>query len=490
MRGWILLGVAAALALRISFWGRPVPQQFSVARGGSGTPHEWVFERRARPPEFWRANDADRDGVMDEFHTPAGRFPRPGRGSEPKRWLLICLDGVPLSEMQGLWDRGHFREFFRPSATISTLPSDSEAALTEALHAAAGPGYEHRYFDRARNQMRGGVWVTLTGAAVPYIGALDYDAPGWAKGVVYVVTAKSYRADLGRLRKTFLASDRKVFLAHLATSDSLYHVLRSEEIEAFLLEFESLIRDLYFDARGEMGVFVFSDHGNTQTPSHAAPLEAFLARRGWRLRDSLAGPRDVAVPAYGLVGFLAVYCQPASAASLAQNLTELEGVDLVIFRDAQGTRATILRHGGQGELRWSADGSRLAYQAREGDPLALLPVLDQLRAAGRLAPDGSASDADLFAATWSGPYPDAAARIRTWATNHVQNPANILVSLKPGYFYGAGVFQHIVTLTGTHGALDAASSLGFAMATRPLPPAVRLADLLPTEFLKNRAGTR
>ena len=138
----------------------------------------------------------------------------------------------------------------------------------------------------------------------------------------------------------------------------------------------------------------------------------------------------------------------------------------------------------------ASDGSRLGYQAREGDSLELLPVFDKLRAAGRLAQDGSASDADLFAATWAGSYPDAAARIRTWATNHVQNPANILVSLKPGYFYGAGVFQHIVSFTGTHGALDAPSSLGFAMATRPLPPAVRLADLLPAEFLKNRAGTR
>lgn len=489
LRWWILFCIVVAFALRITFWGRPVPTQFSIVRSGLGAPHEWVIERRARTPELWRAKDTDGDGVLDEFRTPSGTFVRPGLRSAPQRWLVICLDGVPLGLMQSLWDRGHFREFYRPTATISTLPSDSEAALTGVFHAAPGHGYEHRYFDRAQNQLRGGAWVTLTGAHIPYIRALDYDAPGWAKGLVYVVSIKSYRADLGRFRKAFLATNQKVFLAHLATSDSLCHLFPTRALEPLLGEFEALLRDFYLDARGELGLLVFSDHGNTQTPSHAAPLESFLAKRGWRLRNTLAGPRDVAVPAYGLIGFVAVYCQPAAMASLARDLTELEGADLVISGDPRGDWATILRRGGQAELRWTRDGSRFWYEAREGDPLELLPVFDQLRASGRLATDGSAGDANLFAATWASSYPDAAARIRTWATNHVQNPANILVSLKLGYFYGAGIFQHIVTFNGTHGALDAPSSLGFAMATYPLPPAVRLADLLPKEFLKNREGT-
>src|SRR2546430_12591817 len=43
--------------------------------------------------------------------------------------------------------------------------------------------------------------------------------------------------------------------------------------------------------------------------SRIAPLEKFLQQRGWRLRNRLEGSRDVAVPAYGLIGFIAVYCQ-------------------------------------------------------------------------------------------------------------------------------------------------------------------------------------
>ncbi len=501
-RRWILLALGVALALHVTFWGRPVPALYTTASHSPQGQQGYTLERRTGSPETWRAVDTDGDGTLDEFQTPSGNFWRPGLRAEPKRWLVICLDGVPLGVMQSLWDRGHLREFYRPTATISTLPSDSEAAITGALHAAPGPGYEHRYFDRARNQIRGGAWVTLTGWGIPYIRWLDYDAPGWAKGLVYILTYKSYRADLGRLRKQFLASKKKIFLAHLATSDSLYHVFPAPQIEPLLVEFESLLRDLYLDARGELGVLVFSDHGSTLTASHAAPLEEFLARRGWRLSKTIAGPRDVAVPDYGLVGFFAAYCREDAVPQLAEELASLEGVELVIFpdaghpagspaRDASGGGATILSRVGRAHLRWRADGARVGYDSQQdatGDPLELLPVFVRLRAAGRLAGDGTASDADLFAATSAAHFPDAAARIRDWANNHVQNRASVIVTLKPGYFHGSGFFQHIVDITGTHGALDASSSLGFAMATHPLPAAVRLGNLLPTEFLQNRDG--
>ena len=224
----VLLAVlAAAIALRIYFWGGPIPARFRVVAAPpqlSSSPAEWTIERepesagRPRPEgaedphaEYWTARDTDGDGTWDEFITPQGRFARPDDRMPPKRWLIVCLDGMPLAAMQSLWDRGHFREFFRPTATISTLPSDTETALTEALHAPPVPGYEHVYFDRAANSLRGGVWVTLTGTGIPYIRALDYDAPGWAKIVPYIVTRKTYQADVGRFRADFLASRRQDF---------------------------------------------------------------------------------------------------------------------------------------------------------------------------------------------------------------------------------------------------------------------------------------
>ena len=97
---WVLLGIAVSLAMRFAFWGRPLPARYAVigqASQGSNGRLEWLIERRTSSAVLtWRAGDTNGDGVMDEFHTPEGVFQRPGLRSEPKRWLVVCLDGVPL----------------------------------------------------------------------------------------------------------------------------------------------------------------------------------------------------------------------------------------------------------------------------------------------------------------------------------------------------------------------------------------------------------
>src|SRR4029077_2255324 len=124
-------------------------------------------------------------------------------------------------------------------------------------------------------------------------------------------------------------------------------------------------------ARGDLGIIVFSDHGNTQLPNRAVPLETFLAGHGWRVSDSLRTSRDVAIPPYGLVGFAAIYCQPESVEQLAEQLRGIEGADLIVTRDPGGKMATIRAADSNAiaELEWAADGSRYRYSAREGDPL-------------------------------------------------------------------------------------------------------------------------
>jgi hypothetical protein len=366
--------------------------------------------------------------------------------------------------------------------------------MTEVLHAAPVPGYEHIYFDRGANRIRGGFWITLTGLDIPYIHALDYDTPGWAKIVHFVVPHKAFRADVGRFRDDFLASSAPVFLAHIAASDGLLHVNKMETAEPLLTEFENALSEIYFKSRGDLGVIVFSDHGNTETPSREVPVETFLAKRGWHIRESVKGSRDVAIPSYGLVAFAAIYCQPEAIEAIAEELRVIEGADVIVSRsqdrslDGRADLKATVRAAGSvatAELAWSPDGMRYRYVTRDGDPLGLVPVFDSLNAAGKLDADGFASDADLFAATSLASFPDPAARIRAWTMNQVRNPADILVSLKPGYYHGIESFRHIVNLAGTHGGLERSGSLGFAMATYPLAPATRLSDLIPAKLLPN-----
>jgi hypothetical protein len=492
--------------MRIYFWGGAIYTEYRIVAAPSdlsGAAGQWTIAVEGREPQRpepqrWTARDTDGDGTWDEFVTPQGTFERPGSPAPPSRWLVVCLDGVPLAEMQSLWDRGHFREFFHPTAVVSTFPSDTETALTEAMHAPPVPGYEHAYFDRAANRLRGGVWVTLTGSGIPYIGGLDYDAPGWAKIVPYVVPRKAFRADINRFRNDFRASRAPVFVAHIASSDGLLHVTKISDAESLLGEFETVMREIYLDARGDLGVIVFSDHGNTLARSVPAPVETLLARRGWQVRASIGGPRDVVIPSYGLVGFAAIYCRPEAIETLADDLRGVEGADVIVSTHGDQDRhrpdnltanftATIRAAAptATADLSWSSDGKRYRYAARDGDPLGLVPVFDALRAAGKLDANGFANDADLFAATSLAGLPDSAARIHAWATNHVLNSADILVSLKPGYYHGVPFFGRVVTLAGTHGGLEKSASLGFVMATYPLPPATRLSDLIPAKLRKH-----
>lgn len=494
-RATFFVAIAIAVAVQVYSWGGPVRGGYQIVAApakSTGAAAQQTVVERDRNSLRWTAWDTDGDGTWDEFTTLRDQFTRPGLRRPPKRWLVVCLDGVPLGEMQSLWDRGHFREFFRPTATVSTLPSDTETAMTEVLHAKPVPGYEHVYFDRGENRTRGGFWITLTGLGIPYVQALDYDTPGWAKIVHFVVTRKAYRADVGRFRHDFLASSAPVFLAHVAASDGLLHVDRLETAEPLLTEFENALSEIYFQAHGDLGVIVFSDHGNTETPSRDAHVETFLTQRGWQIRESVRGPREVAIPSYGLVAFAAIYCRPEAIEKIAEDLRGIEGADVIVSRLADGSvdgranleaRIRAAASQASAELAWSSDGKKYRYTAHDGDPLGLLPIFDSLRAAGKLDADGFASDADLFAATSLAAFPDSAARIRAWTMNQVRNPADILLSFKPGYYHGIESFRHIVNLAGTHGGLERSGSLGFAMATYPLPPATRLSDLIPAELL-------
>ncbi len=503
----IVIAPFALLALRYPFWGWTIRPHYQVAAVPPATPDvnaEWTITPEASSgypaaSQHWTARDTAGDGTWNEITTPQGTFTRPN--AAPHRWLIICLDGVPLPVMEALWNEGKFREFFRPTATVSTFPSDTETALTAALHAAPVPGYEHGYFNRTKNSTHAGWWVTLSGYGIPYIRKLDYDSPGWAKAVPYFAVDKSFNADLHRLLATFRTSNQPVFVGHIASSDAMMHVRTAQQARPLLLEFDDALRDVYLDAHGDLGIIVFSDHGNTQTLSRPIPLEAFLTAHGWQISTKLSGPRDVAIPSYGLVGFAAVYCQPQSVEELAEQLRGIEGADLIVSRDVNVSNAATIRAAGAAAatatpattapaaatptatLEWSPDGQRYRYIAHGGDPLNLTATFDSLRAAGKLDDQDFAADADLFAATSLTHFPDAAARIRAWATGGVQQRSNIMVSLRPGYFHGAETFNDILTLVSTHGGMEQSATLGFAMATVPLPPATRVGDIIPTQLL-------
>ena len=472
----LLLAVLAGyIALHIHRWGQPVPQVFHPAGE-----HRW----RADDGRQIQAADLDGDGVYDRFSQASGFFLRPTAATADSRLLILCLDGVPYSPMRNLWDQGHFREFFTPVELVSTFPSDSETALTALLHAAPVHGYENKYFDRMQGKVTGGIRVTLEQSS-PYLKKLDYDEPAIFKGIHFVVLRKSFRADLGRLRKRFLASRAPVYVAHMSSTDALYHVLPPGEVRALLGELEALLRDLYLEAEGKLRILMFSDHGNDLVAGQSAPLRESLERAGFRVKNRLNEPRAVAIPAFGLVSFAAIYAQPTVVPEMAGVLVSVEGVEAVVYRD--GDLVRVQSRAGEATIQAEAGAdsgeARFLYRAERGDPLRLLPLWKQLGQAGKLDSAGFAPEEALFSATLVGPYPDALFRL--WHSMQdtpqglVENRADLLVSLADGYYFGRGWFEHFVELQSSHGALSRRASLGFAMSTdAPFPRAVRYNELL------------
>jgi len=490
-----LLALGALLAWRIRTWGRPLPLAYrlvGVSPGGNGGGRSYAYLREGPSPGAGHrtvALDTDSDGTLDQFLREGGRassFSRPAAGDLEARWLILCLDGVPFEEVEALWAEGHFREFFRPVPVISPFPSASGLALSALFHTGPVAGYEDGYFDRARNELSGGALKTSTQADMPYVELLDYDLPGWSRGLAYVMPVKSYRADLGRLRQRFLASSKKVFLAHLATSDSIYHVVPRAQARALLQEVNALARELYFDAGGKLRITLFSDHGNSLVQNRSVPLRAHLEARDWRLTKQLGGARDIVVPTYGLMGFFAVYAAPGAQAALARDLAAMEGVDVAVFADGESVVIESAR--GRAHVEWMPDGARYRYLTESGDPLELAESLASLKRDKKSDTDGWVSDADWFAATAGHRLPDPLHRLREWATNHVRNRADLVVSLKPGYHQGSASFDRLVTMLSTHGSFDRAQSLGFAMSTDgPLAGAIRNDQLFPDGLGKRKA---
>jgi hypothetical protein len=492
----VLAVLSGALAWRIYTWGRPLPVAYrpiAVMPAGEESGRSVTYLRKGSPGKAARryvAFDTTGDGSVDLVlrEGTLESFSRPSADDAEARWLILCLDGVPYAEMLSLWEEGYFREFFRPVPLIAPFPSASGIALTTAFHTGPVQGYEDGYFDVKSNRLAGGALTTTTGEDIPYLKLLDYDMPGYFKGPTYVLPHKSYRADLGRLRQRFLASGDRLFLAHIASSDSLYHILPAAEMRRLLVEVDALLRELYFDAEGKLRITLFSDHGNSLVQSRAVPLKDHLAARGWRLSDRCGEARQVVAPAYGLLGFFSLYCAGNGKGELASHLARMEGVDLVVYRDAGSV--VIENAQGQARLSWNQQATQFRYQPLTADPLALSEILAALEEEGRVGAEGWAQDADLFEATSNHLYPDPAHRLWQWGVNHVRNPGDLVVNLRPGYHYGSSTFNRIVRLLSTHGGFDRHQTLGFATSTdRPLAGPIRSQDLLPAELAQRGAST-
>lgn len=406
--------------------------------------------------------------------------------TRPRR-LLLCLDGVPYELMVAAKERGLFDFFGAPSRLLSPFPTMTNIALSAMLGASVPLGYETIYFDRNARELRGGVGKYL-GRRTPdkapstYMEQLDYQEPLPFEFLVYVAPETVWRADMRRFHERFsLVPQNRDYFAFLKGTDGLLHIRGPERLNVALASLDELLREIRKWCGAETEIVMFSDHGMNLQKNHRVHLQTHLRNCGFQLTRSLrdADSRSVVLPTFGLIGFAALYCCEGAAETVADALLPLEGVDFALYRES-GSAINVKGARGLARIhrRENESGTFYRYELVAGDPLELASVLETLRAEGHLNEDGYAVDSIWAEHSAAHIYPDALDNLYTsLMTTRVSHPADVLVSLLDGYYFGWRAFEHVVSLVATHGNALRASTSAFVMSThRTLPAYVRGKD--------------
>jgi type I phosphodiesterase/nucleotide pyrophosphatase len=384
--------------------------------------------------------------------------------SRPRR-LLLGLDGVPHKLMEQAKSRGLFDSFGAPTRLLSPFPTMTNVALSAMLGASPPAGYESLYYDRAAGEMRGGIRKYIgrrTPDKVPssYMDDLDYQEPLPFEFLIYVAPEKIWRADMQRFRESFRAAPKnRDYFAFLKATDGLLHAQGPDRLAIALESLDKILREIQQYCGDDIEIVMFSDHGMNLEENRRANLASTLQRRGFR----------VVIPAFGLCSYAAIYCQDVDQIpEIAVASAEVTGIDFAVYKDAADVVLESER--GRARIEYQPDTESYQYVMTGGDPLEL----------GSFA-NSFASEEVWFERTAGHRYPNALPNIyKSLFTPRVKHTADILLSLKDGYYYGWTPFGRFVRLAATHGNALQASSNAFLMSTnRQFPPFVSADDAKP-----------
>jgi hypothetical protein len=402
--------------------------------------------------------------------------------NRPRR-LLLCLDGVPHKLIEVAKNRGLFDGFGTPTRLLSPFPTMTNVALSAMLGASPPQGYESLYFDRNARELRGGIRKYIgrrTPDKIPssYMDDLDYQEPLPFEFLIYVAPEKVWRADMQRFRERFRAAPQnRDYFAFLKATDGLLHAQGPDRLAVALESLDKILREIQSYCGEETEIVMFSDHGMNLEENRRVNLATDLGRRGFQVVTQFTRnrARELSIPAFGLCSYTALYCgDEAAVPDLAAALIDIQGIDFAVYKDRDELVLESARGGARIERR--ADSYR--YVCKNGDPLDLMPVINKLRDEGKLDQDGFAPDSAWLEHTSGHHYPDAVTNIyASLFSPRVKQTADILISIKDGYYYGWSPFGRFVRLCATHGNALQSSSNAFLMSThRQLPPYVRADD--------------
>ncbi len=390
----------------------------------------------------------------------------------PRR-LVIVLDGVPYETMIELRAEGHFRRFREPARMISTFPSLTNPAMIEILNGEASPGYEDHYFDRTDNRLVGGIQDRFRGGKFingTFRETFDYHANAAKGSFAYVSaplgTIAVAQLDLVGFGSAFRKSKSPIFVGYIGATDSLAHLGGRWPLKSLLRSLDRSLEEMIEEAErrgGRLEVEIFSDHGNRYGDYREVKLNPAIEKAGFKIEKSLKSEQSVVLPRYGLVGSSELYTAPQNRSRLAEVCAQIEGVDFAVYPSTDNSIELISR---RGRARLLRDGDKFGYQALDGDPLALAPIIDTMKRRGVTDDRGFAAREDWWIATRDHDYADPVRRVFDGFNSFVKNRADLIVSYQDGYLLGSPLMSFFARMRATHGNLLRGETEGFAISTR------------------------
>jgi hypothetical protein len=482
-RAWLLILLSSAGLSGCSARARPpnpwAAQAERVIRRGEDTYLGFDFDRDGRLDYLQRL----RAGYKDRLYFPETRggplthvVDRPAANLPARPLLLLLLDGVACERLQSLWDQGCFRLFRRPARLVSVFPTLTDPAYDEFFGTGPSPGYEAGYYDRKANQLTNGALVYVCGRNEQWVRHSDYRLAFIEDALMYLLPERVYHTELRRARQVVdecLAAGRQHVVIYLLSTDALGHMLPPERIEQNLIELDAWIERLVYDYRGELELVTLADHGMHTTPPQRFRLRQVLHQAGLRVVDRLERPGDVAVPEFGLLDVARVQTFDAGTRERVVALlvgrpevellavpdssaAESEDDSVLVYAAAEAARIRVRQTGGE---------RFYSYEPISGDPLKLADACAEMRAAGRLDPEVFASASAWLAASSERDFPAAVPRLWHGFYTISEERPDVVLSLRPAWFVGSGLFSEMVQMHGTHGGLHRRVTETFATTT-------------------------
>ena len=450
-------------------------QPVYIDRSGSTTRYAYSVMDRAGFADYWETRGEDGRVTCVDFGTGGTPGPRVSlEDIDLAHWrhLVLLLDGIPYDMMEEAYRQGMFRKFYPPVRLYSLFPSMTWVTFPEIFGSLPPDGIEPEYYDLEADRLSNGSAIYLKHRNVSWRPLTDYHAGFVVETLSYIAPSKTLSHELRQVEKRFENSDKNVMIFYVSSTAGIATKHGKKGIMQSLSAAERLCNEIFYRSGGEITITILSDHGHSLTPGKRAKVKRFLKSRGYRISKKIEGEKDVVVPKFGLVTYAGVNTRIPDTAG--RDLVDLEGADLVIYRDGD----SIVVRNTTGFARISKRGDMFRYEAERGDPLALLPLMEKLREEGKTDSEGFVADTDLFLATSRHEYPDPLHRI--WHCWHgmVPNPPDVIVSFKDDYFWGSRFLDFWAKVASTHGSLNYRNSVTVVMTTAgPLPPLLRPGDV-------------